>query len=58
MSSTPAPEPLELQLFDVVRVHLQKSGDWPPPCTSRGTLVALLGPSIRNLCALVQELES
>ena len=51
-------EPLELQLFDLARQHLQENGDWPAPSASRGTLVALLGPSIRNLCALVQELES
>lgn len=51
-------EPLELQIFGLARQHLQETGDWPAPSASRGTLVALLVPSIRNLCALVQELES
>ena len=55
--STTTPEPLQLQLFDLVRQHLQQSGDWPGPGASCETVVALLGPSIRNLCAVVAELE-
>lgn len=53
----PTPEPLQLQLFDLVRQHLQRSGDWPGPGASCETAVALLGPSIRNLCAVVAEFE-
>ena len=50
-------EPLELQLFDVVRDHLRRTGDWPGPGASCETLVELLGPSIRNLCCVVEELQ-
>lgn len=49
-------EPLELQLFDVVREHLQGCGEWPGPGASYEALVGLLGPSIRNLCCVIEEL--
>ena len=58
MSAQSVHDLLELQVFDITRQHLQETGDWPAPSASRGTLVALLETSIRNLCALVQELKS
>jgi hypothetical protein len=51
------PEPLQLQLFDVVREHLQRSGDWPGPGASCETIVPLLGPAIKNLVCIVEELQ-
>ena len=56
MSAQSVHDLLELQVFDIARQHLQETGDWPAPSASRGNLVALLETSIRNLCALVQEL--
>ena len=51
------PQPLELQLFDLLQANLQATGDWPAPGDDTELLIALLGPAIRNLTAVVHELQ-
>jgi hypothetical protein len=52
----PSLEPLELALFDVIAMHLEKRGQQLVGDDAE-TAVALLGPAIRNLTAVVQELQ-
>ena len=57
MSDRSTREPLELQVFDLARQHLQETGDWPAPGDSCEVLIAVLGPAVRNFCCAVQELQ-
>jgi hypothetical protein len=51
------PQPLELQLFDLLQANLQETGDWPASGASCEVAVAVLAPAIKNLVAVVKELE-
>jgi hypothetical protein len=48
---------LELQLFDLLQANLQGTGDWPAPGEDTELVIGLLGPAIRNLTAVVHELQ-
>jgi hypothetical protein len=55
---TPEPslEPLELALFDLIAMHCEKRGQKFCGYDAE-TAVALLGPAIKNLACVVEELQ-
>ncbi len=53
----PVLEPLELAIFDVIGLYLEKRGQQLVDDDAE-TAVALLGPAIKNLTAVVQELQN
>jgi hypothetical protein len=53
----PVLEPLELAIFDVIGLYLQKRGQQLIGDDAE-TAVALLGPAIKNLVCVVEELQN
>jgi hypothetical protein len=52
----PSLEPLELALFDLIAMHCEKRGE-RLGADDAETAVALLGPAIKNLVCVVEELQ-
>ena len=50
-------DPLALILFDAIAAHLKETGDWPASGASCEVALAVLAPAIKNLVAVVAELQ-